>query len=100
MARRATIAVERPRKEERLEARLTPQQKEIITRAAQIKGATITQFVVRSAEEAASATIREHEVLVLRNHARDAFVRALLRPPKPSPAAKTAAARYLARIER
>ena len=97
MARRATV-IDRSRKADRLEARLTPAQKDLIARAAQIKGATLTEFVVRSAQEAASQTIREHEVLVLRDEARDVFVKALLESPAPSKAARNAAAKYLARI--
>ena len=64
----------RSRKEERLEARLTPEQKNLITRAAALRGFSVTQFVVASAQQAASETIKNFELLTLHDYARDAYV--------------------------
>jgi uncharacterized protein (DUF1778 family) len=89
MARNTTA-----RKLERLEARLNPSEKRTIARAAEIRGATITEFVVSSAKEAALRTIRENEVLVLNEEARKIFVEALLHPPKPNAKALAAARRW------
>jgi uncharacterized protein (DUF1778 family) len=82
------------RKEQRLEARVTPEQKRLIERAATLRGTTITEFVVRSAQEAATNTIKDFEVLLLRDEARDVFVNAVLNPPAPNVAARAAAERY------
>ena len=82
------------RKEQRLEARVTPEQKRLIERAATLRGTTVTEFVVRSAQEAATNTIKDFEVLHLRDEARDVFVNAVLNPPAPSDAARAAAERY------
>jgi uncharacterized protein (DUF1778 family) len=82
------------RKEQRLEARVTPEQKRLIERAATLRGTTVTEFVVRSAQEAATNTIKDFEVLHLRDEARNVFVNAVLNPPAPSDAARAAAERY------
>jgi len=84
----------RPRKEQRLEARVTPELKRLIARAATLRGTTVTEFVVASAQEAATNTIRDFEVLHLRDEAREVFVRAVLNPPEPNEAARAAAERY------
>jgi uncharacterized protein (DUF1778 family) len=82
------------RKEQRLEARVTPEQKRLIERAATLRGTTITEFVVRSAQEAATNTIRDFEVLHLQDEAREVFLNAVLNPPAPNDAARAAAGRY------
>ena len=94
------MAQVRLRKEERLEARVTPEQKRLIERAAELRGTTVTEFVVVSAQLAAAEAIKEHETLVLRDEAREVFIHAILNPPAPSPAARAAAARYRAEMEK
>jgi uncharacterized protein (DUF1778 family) len=86
--------IERESKKERLEARLTPEQKKHIEHAARIKGTSVSDFVVLSADDAAVRTIREQEVLTLNERARDVFVRALLNPPAPGRRLVAAAKRY------
>ena len=88
----------RSRKEQRLEARVTPEQKKLIERAAKLRGTTVTEFVVLSAQQAAAETIRNHETLVLRDEARDVFVKAILNPPLPNEALRSAARRYNAEM--
>lgn len=84
----------RSRKEQRLEARVTPEQKRLIERAATLRGTTVTEFVVASAQEAATNTIKDFEVLLLRDEAREVFVNAILNPPAPNAAARAAVERY------
>jgi uncharacterized protein (DUF1778 family) len=84
----------RSRKQERLEARVTPDQKRLIERAAELRGTTITEFVVVSAQQAAANTIKDFETLTIRDEAREVFIRAVLNPPAPNQAARAAAARY------
>jgi|ERR1044071_3234299 uncharacterized protein (DUF1778 family) len=88
----------RSRKQERLEARITPAQKRLIERAAELRGTTVTEFVVASAQQAAADTIKDFEVLTLRDHARKVFVNAILNPPPPSEPARAAARRYKAQL--
>jgi uncharacterized protein (DUF1778 family) len=74
-------------------------QNRLIERAAELRGSTVTEFVVTSAQQAAAATIRDFETLVLRDQARDVFVNAILNPPPPNDAARAAAQRYKDQME-
>ena len=88
----------RARKRQRLEARITLEQKRLIAHAAELSGTTVTEFVVASAQQAARDTIKEFEVLTLRDRARTVFVDAVLNPPPPNQAAQAAARRYKAHL--
>jgi len=101
MARQQAVKARKyARKLERLEARVTREQKRIIERAAELRGTSVTEFVVVSAQQAASKTIKDFETLRLRGEAREVFVNALLNPPAPNAAAKAAARRYKQRLGR
>ena len=82
------------RKEGRLEAWLNPDQKKLIARAAAMRGTSITEFVVSSAQEAAKQAIMDHEFLSLQDKARNVFVNAVLSSPEPNEAARRAAKLY------
>lgn len=84
----------------RLEARVSPEQKQLIKRAADLQGCSLTDFVVSSAQSAARDTIKEHELLSLTARDTKAFVDALLKPPAPSNRLKRAASRYKTQLER
>lgn len=90
----------RSRKEERLEARLTPRQKHLISRAAALRGFTVTEFVVASAQQAASEAIKESKFLTLHEDASHVFANAVLNPPAPNQAARAAARRYKKRTRK
>lgn len=66
---------------ERLEARVTRDQKKLLQQAASLQGRTVTEFVVSSAQEAAKRVIEEREVVRLTAKDREAFVASLLNPP-------------------
>jgi uncharacterized protein (DUF1778 family) len=78
----------------RFEARLTPEQKSILLKAAALTGRSLTDFVVQSAQEAATRALREHEAITLSVRDREAFVAALLKAPAPGPSLRKAAQRY------
>jgi uncharacterized protein (DUF1778 family) len=78
----------------RLEARLTGEQKALLQHAADLTGRSLTEFVVSSAQEVASRTVREHEVLTLSGRDRQVFVNALLKPTSPNKRLRQAARRY------
>ena len=84
----------------RLEARITAQQKALFLRAAQLTGRSLTDFVVASAQETASRTLREHDTLMLSTLDRKAFVEALLHPPVPAARLRKAVVRYRERRPR
>ena len=81
-------------KPERLEARVTREQKELIEHAAELEGRSITDFVVASAQSAARQVIQDHESLKLTARDREVFVRALLNPPQPTDKLRQAVRRY------
>lgn len=82
----------------RTEARLLPDQKKRIERAASIKGVSLSDFIVQHADEAAIRTIQQHESWALEARDRDFFVAALLRPAEPGARLKSAARRYKQRV--
>jgi len=54
----------------------------------------LTDFVLTSAQEAATKTIKDFEILTLCDEAREVFVKALMNPPAPNAAMRAAADRY------
>ncbi|HEY9872475.1 MAG TPA: DUF1778 domain-containing protein [Candidatus Obscuribacterales bacterium] len=79
---------------ERLEARVTSEQKELFQQAADIEGLSLTDFVISSVLDAARRTIQEHSMMVLSVPDQKAFVEALLNPPTPGDKLRAAALRY------
>ena len=79
---------------ERLEARISAEQKRLLCQAAELRGQSVTDFVVSSAREAARRTLEEWKGIVLARRDREAFVRAVLAAPPPSAALARAARRY------
>jgi uncharacterized protein (DUF1778 family) len=83
-------------KRERLEARISPQQKALWERAAALGGQTLSQFVLASAQRAAEDAIRRHEVITLSARDSLAIMEALQHPPAPSSWLREAAEYYKA----
>ena len=71
-------------KSERLEARITTEQKRQFQHAANLMGRTITDFVISSLQEAATKIIREHEIIKLSIRDQKAFIQTLLNAPEPN----------------
>ncbi|MDX8461801.1 DUF1778 domain-containing protein [Mesorhizobium humile] len=65
---------------ERLETRVTADQKSLIEHAAALQGRTVTDFVLTSLQEAARRAIEEHKRLELSVRDSRAFVDALINP--------------------
>src|ERR1035441_3055268 len=65
------------RRDQRLEARITPDQKELIERAACVQGRTVTDFVVSALQEAAKQAIADHTVWKLTQEQQKVFIGAL-----------------------
>jgi uncharacterized protein (DUF1778 family) len=82
---------------ERLEARISSEQKGLLQRAASLQGRTLTEFVIESAREKAESVIREQELITLTARDRKIFVNALLAVPVPSKELRNAAEHYLKR---
>ena len=78
----------------RLEARISVEQKTVLQRAATLSGRTLSEFVVASAQDAATRVIQEHETIHLSRAEQIAFVSALLKPPAANARLRQAAAAY------
>lgn len=79
---------------ERLEARISREQKALFQRAAELQGRTLTDFVIASVHESAVKAIAELEVIRLTAADSRAFAEALLHPREPIPELRAAAERY------
>jgi uncharacterized protein (DUF1778 family) len=79
---------------ERIDMRLSPEVKNLIEKAAQIKGLTITDFIVQNAVENAKQAIREHETWTLERPDAEIFAAALTNPVSLGPQLTGAAKRY------
>ena len=81
-------------RKERLDARVTREEKEAIETAANLRGISYSDFVRIALSEAALNTIRDYEQLSLSHESSKVFVEALLNPPKPNEKALAAAKRF------
>ena len=84
----------------RLEARLPSSVYATITRAAELKGRTVTDFVVSAAHAAAQRAIEEEGIIRLSAEDQLRFAEALLNPPPPGEALRRAARLYRDQVER
>jgi uncharacterized protein (DUF1778 family) len=79
----------------RFAARVSAEKKLRWQRAAAIRGHTMTEFVVNSADAEAERILKESEFMELTRRDRLAFVQALLKsPPAPNAKLRKAAERY------
>jgi len=85
---------------ERLEARVTPEQKELFKEAADLQGVTLTDFIVSSVHQAAVRALEARHVLELSRHDQKAFVKALLHPEGPNQRLRAAWSRHASSDQR
>jgi uncharacterized protein (DUF1778 family) len=78
----------------RLEARISQEIKALLQKAADLEGRTLTDFAIATLQAEAYRVIDRHQKLKLSIEDSEAFVNALLNPPKPNDAIKAAAHRY------
>ncbi|TIO13039.1 MAG: DUF1778 domain-containing protein [Mesorhizobium sp.] len=90
-AKRRTLA-----RKERLEARISADQKDLFQRAAELQGRTLTDFVIASVHEAAVRTLEDMQAVKLTVKESRAFAEALLNPRDPGPRLRAGAQRYIA----
>lgn len=79
---------------ERLEARVSKEQKQLFQKAADLEGRNLTDFIIQTLQEAAHQTIERHGILRLSARDQQVFVKALLNPPGPGRRLRAAAERY------
>lgn len=68
-------------------------------RAAQLRGRSLTDFVVSAAHEAAQRAIEEDSLLRLSAEDRQRFAEALINPPKPNAALRRAKRLHMENVE-
>jgi uncharacterized protein (DUF1778 family) len=71
-------------KNARLEARVTLEQKQLMERAASLRGQNLTEFMISVLADAATQTIKDRELIELTQRDRLVFAEALLNPAPPS----------------
>ncbi len=75
----------------RIEARIAPAALDIVKRAAEMQGRSVSDFVVAAAHEAARKAVSEAQIMNLSVADQRAFASALLAPPKANAALRRAA---------
>jgi uncharacterized protein (DUF1778 family) len=78
------VPARRPRtRSQRLEARITPDQKALIERAAALEGRSVTDFVLQAVQAAARQSILEHQRIALPAEDSQLVARTLADSPDP-----------------
>ncbi|TVQ68900.1 MAG: DUF1778 domain-containing protein [Oceanospirillales bacterium] len=88
------MATHSERKDSRLVARASGEIQEIIQRAADYSGSSVSQFLIEAAMEKARNVIERSETLHLSMNGADALFAALDNPPKPNSKLMKAAQHY------
>lgn len=83
-----------PNRTARIEARITPDALAVVRRAAELQGRSVSDFVVAAAQEAATRTIEEAQIIRLSVEDQRAIAEAILNPPPLTPAMERAVARH------
>ena len=75
----------------RIEARISPLGLDMVKRAAEIQGRSVSDFVVEAAETAAKKAIEDMHIIRLSLEDQKRFAEAILNPPEPGPIWRRAA---------
>jgi uncharacterized protein (DUF1778 family) len=78
----------------RIEARIAPEALDVVKRAAELQGRSVSDFVVSAAQEAAARTIEQAQIIRLSVEDQRAIAAAVLNPPPLTPAMERAVARH------
>ncbi len=71
-------------KMDRIDLRVTREQKEVLARAAVLSGVSMSSFLVANALNEAKKIVSKNETIMLSNRDRDLFYSLLKNPPKPN----------------
>ncbi|MCX6873839.1 MAG: DUF1778 domain-containing protein [Verrucomicrobia bacterium] len=77
---------DKTKRSDRLVARITPDDKALLERAATLQGGSLASFVIFHVRQAAQEVIRQHETICLNEVESKRFIQALLAPPGKAPA--------------
>lgn len=82
------------KKQSRIDLRISPEQKELLERAASLKGLSVSSYLLSNSIETATRDIESHEKLVMSDNDRDLFLSLMENPPEPNQALKSAMKRF------
>jgi len=82
------------RRTARIEARISPEALDVVKRAAELQGRSVSDFVIVAAQEAATRAIEEAQIIRLSVKDQRAIAAAILNPPPLTPAMQRAVARH------
>ena len=83
----------------RLEARLPASVYALLKRAAELRGRSISDFVINAAQDAAQRAIEDEGIIRLSAEDQARFAQALIRSPAPNAALKRAIRRHVKNVE-
>ena len=86
--------------EARLEMRVASEQKMFFSRAAALRGLTLTDFAIDTLQAASVKAVEEYSLLRLAVKDQEVFVDALMNPPAPTATLTRAAERYTRMVRR
>lgn len=75
----------KPTRSDRLVARISPDDKVLLERAATLEGSSLAAFVVSHVRMAAAEVIRRHDAIELNRAESERFLKALVAPPGKAP---------------
>lgn len=84
-------------RDDRIDLRISPDLKALLSRAASYRGMSLSSFLVSIAADRAKEVVAEHETLTLTPRDWDAFLAALDNADRPRPRLAAAARRYWSR---
>lgn len=82
-------------KDSRIDLRVTQEQKELLERAAALKGVALSTYILFYVLPAAKQEVDSHERLVLSNRDRDMFISVMESPPELKGKLKSAIKKYI-----
>jgi uncharacterized protein (DUF1778 family) len=93
-------AARKPPRRNRLEARITDEQRALFQRAADLQGRSLSDFVVATVHEKAVQTIESMEIIRLNAEESLKMAKAILNPREPNAKLRAAAKRYMENHDR
>lgn len=81
-------------KEKRIDLRVSNEQKELLERAAQLRGMSLSTYLLSNCLTAAQTDLELHQKLVLSDRDRDLFLGLLANPPKPEKSLREAMKKF------
>jgi uncharacterized protein (DUF1778 family) len=84
---------------DRIDLRVSSDQKELLEKAASLKGLSLSAYLLSHGLEAAKIELEAHQKLVLSDRDRDLFLSLIVNPPKPNQDLKNAMRNFQQKYE-